>query len=74
MIRFPILANQLNDLAVTDTSSKLGNEEHFIPDPERNPERRDPSKRWLDRNHRNFKHPETMDRVLERIRRDFPVN
>ncbi len=58
---------QINDLAVTDTSSKLGNEQHFGPN------RNDPSKLWLQKNHRNFKNPETMDKVLERIRTDFPV-
>lgn len=59
VIRFPMIPRQLNDLAVTEASSKLGNEGHFGP---------------FDRNHRNIKDPATMDRVLERIRTDFPVN
>lgn len=59
VIRFPTTYRQLNDLAVTTNSSKLGDEEHFSP---------------LDRNHRNVKDPETMDRILEKIRRDFPSN
>ncbi len=61
------ITEQINDLAVTDNSSKLGNEQHFGPN------RNDPSKRWLQKNHRNFKNPETMDKVIERIRTDFPV-
>lgn len=58
LVRFAT-SGQLNDLAVTDNSSKLGNEEHFGS---------------FERNHRNIKDPATMDRVLEKIRRDFPVN
>jgi pimeloyl-ACP methyl ester carboxylesterase len=67
--RVPTTAPQLNDLVVTDNSSKHPSQlQHFGPDPS------DPSKLWLQRNHRNFKNPETMNRVLEQIRRDFPVN
>lgn len=57
---------QLNDLLVTDNSSQHPNQrQHFGPSPE-NP--------WLWRNHRNVKHPGVMDRVLEKIRTDFPTN
>lgn len=58
--------NQFNDLLVTDTTSQHPSQlQHFAPGP---------SNPWLYRNHRNLKHPDMMDRVLDKIRTDFPVN
>lgn len=64
LARIPTTSPQVNDLAVTDTSSQHPSQlQHFGP-----------SEPWLQRNHRNVKHPGTMDRVLGTIRTDFPVN
>ena len=58
--RVPTTSPQINDLAVTETSSQHPSQlQHFGP---------------LDRNHRNVKDPETMDSILNTIRNDFPVN
>lgn len=64
-------SNQINDLAVTNTSSQHRSQlQHFGPslDPS------DHSDDWLEKNHRNIKYPAVMDNILNIIRRDFPVN
>ncbi len=59
--RVPTTTPQLNDLAVTDTSSQHPSQrQHFGP-----------SEAWLQRNHRNVKHPGVMDSILNTIRNDF---
>lgn len=59
-ITYPDTDFQVNDLLVTDTSSQHPSQiQHFPP---------------FARNHRNMKDEQTMNKVLERIRQDFPVN
>ena len=54
-------SNQINDLAVTDTSSQHPSQrQHFGP-----------SEAWLQRNHRNVRQPGVMDSILNTIRNDF---
>ena len=67
IIRFPIYPRQLNDIIVTNNSSRLGLDEN-------REEHLGPENNWLRRNHGSIKFPDVMDRVLERIRRDEPVN
>lgn len=58
-------SGQLNDLAVTDTSSQHPSQlQHFGP----------LENEWLQRNHTNVKHQGVMDSILNTIRNDFPVN
>lgn len=66
LVRVPTTSIQLNDLAVTDSSSQHPSQlQHFGPSSEN---------RWLWRNHRNVKHPGVIDNILNKIRRDFPSN
>lgn len=58
---------QLNDLLITDNSSQHPNQiQHIGP-------RVGTREQWLLRNHRNIKDPDTMERILSTIRRDFPL-
>jgi hypothetical protein len=67
IIRFPTSSRQPNDIIVTNNSSRLGLDEN-------REEHLGPENNWLRRNHATIKFPDLMDRVLERIRRDEPVN
>lgn len=70
IIRIPTISPQLNDLVVTDNSSKHPSQRQHFGSSGQWLE----SERWLQANHRNFKRPQTIDKLLERIRTDFPTN
>lgn len=59
-ITYPDTNFQVNDLLVTDTSSQHPSQLQHSPP--------------FARNHRNMKDEQTMNRVLEKIRQDFPMN
>lgn len=69
--RVPTTSPQLNDLAVTDTSSQHPSQlQHFSPSLDES----DPSDDFLQNNHRRVKNPELINSILNTIRRNFPVN